>query len=236
MKAIQCHGTLLNLAIYHETLATSDRCDILMKHRSASIRRPYMRLFHTMNSFTSLKANPRELKNIAHNSDHTKTHLKCILPILQEPETTSNPNPNEKKKHTHTRTNQSHLRLFMTKSDITYITQKSFLQNIRYHKRNPIPKFLLPPNSYTAHTYMNTYILSSKPVRTSTYIRTYGQNRNRGPWGGKTPSSHHHHHQGTRMDLHTYYKKVPSPYIFVRAQMIRTVGCFADSAIRCRIE
>lgn len=109
-----------------------------------------------------------------------------------------------------------------------------FFTNIRYHKSNPTPQFL-PPNSYTAHTYIHNKIPSSKPVRTSTYIHT--DKTGSGGHGGKIPSPHHHHHhhhQGTRMDLHTTKKMVPSPYIFVRAQMIRTVGCFADSAIRVR--
>lgn len=127
-----------------------------------------MRLFYTMNSFTSLKANPRELKNLAHNSDHNKTHLKCILPILQKPETTSN--PNEKKKKPPTPTNQSHLRLFITKSSSHH--PESFFYNIK-HKSNPTPKFLLQSHpTLHIHTYIHDTIPSFKPVGTSTYVRT----------------------------------------------------------------
>lgn len=212
MKAIQCHGTLLNPAIYHETLATCDRYHILMKHRSAFHTAPINAYLLHNKSFTSLKANPRELKNLAHNSDHNKTHLKCILPILQKPETTLSPN---EKKNTHSNSSIPP-QTFHNKSS-SHHPEILFFYKIK-HKSNPTPKFLLPSHPILhIHTYMNTYIPSSKPVETCihTYVRTKPE---QGAMGGKIPSSHHHHHhhQGTRMDLHAT-KKVPSPYIFVRA-------------------
>lgn len=175
---------MLRDTIYHETLATSDSCHILMKHRSAFHMAPiYASLLHNK-SFTSLKPNPRELK------------IQLTIPTTPKPTSTAlsplskSPRQHQiqiqmRKKNTHS--NESippqtfHAKVLITSSRILFLT------NIRYHKSNPTPKFLLPSHPILhIHTYIHDTIPSSKPIGTCirTYIHTYGQNRNRGPWGG----------------------------------------------------